>query len=123
MGLERAVAVAQQHADLVAAVVGGDDVGDAVAVQIRHGHRDRAAPVANVSFVWNEPSALPSSTLTLLSEPVGGDDVGHAVAVRSATTTWNGARWVRAADCCVPNVKCRRRCPAARSPCRRPGWR
>jgi hypothetical protein len=38
--LEGAVAVAQQHADSVAEQVGDDEVGLAVAVEVRHRYRD-----------------------------------------------------------------------------------
>ena len=40
--LERAVAVAQSHRDRVVGVVGEDQVGDAVAVDVRHRHLARA---------------------------------------------------------------------------------
>ena len=48
--------------------VGGDEVGLAVAVEVRHGHRaDRQSRLAKVCCGWKVPSPLPSSTLTVLS--------------------------------------------------------
>ena len=46
LGSEGAVAVSQQHAHGVAAVVGDDEVGHAVAVEVRDRDRCGSAPVA-----------------------------------------------------------------------------
>ena len=64
-GLEGAVAVAQQHAHVAADVVGDDEVGLAVAVDVRHRHGRGFEPAAKVSGAWKVPSPLPSSTLTV----------------------------------------------------------
>ena len=66
--LEGAVAVAQQDTHRVVDVVGGDDVGNAVAGQVRdrHGSVVRANRVV-YSRAWKVPSPLPISTLTVPS--------------------------------------------------------
>ena len=46
VGLEGPVAVAQEHAHAGAFVIGGDDVRDAVAVEVGDGYRKRPCPVA-----------------------------------------------------------------------------
>ena len=67
-GLEGAVAVAQQHAHVVAAVVGGDDVGDAVAVEVRHLHFVRSLRRPDTICGGPKvPSPWFRSTLTSLS--------------------------------------------------------
>ena len=63
-GLEGAVAVAQQHAHV--AGVGGREVELAVGVEVADRERKGLAPVAEFTAGWNVPSALPSSTLTVL---------------------------------------------------------
>ena len=50
LGLEGPVAVAQQHAYRITAVIGHDDVGFAVAVQIANRHRSGPLPVAKVCW-------------------------------------------------------------------------
>ena len=52
---------------VLVALVGGDEVGLAVAVEIRHRHRVRRyVPVGSGLRQLEVPSPLPSSTLTVL---------------------------------------------------------
>ena len=76
---KRSVAVIQEHAHAVAAVVVGDDVELAVAGQVGHRHciRPRGATVV-LRRLECAVALLPMSTLTVLYG-VGGDDVGYAV--------------------------------------------
>ena len=81
MGLECAVAVAQEHAHVRAGVVGGDDVGDAVAVQVGHRHRDRQPSGGEGLLRLERAVAIAQQHAHAVVGPVGGDDVGDAVAV------------------------------------------
>src|SRR5439155_5173024 len=79
--LEGAVAVAQEHAHGTGFVVGGDDVGDAVAIHVRHRHRKRT-PVRGKSLLRLERAVAVAEQHThTVSGSIGGDDVGDAVAV------------------------------------------
>ena len=49
---EAAVAVAQQHAHVVAADIVGDEVGDAVAVEVGHGDGAGALPARKETAAW-----------------------------------------------------------------------
>ena len=73
--------VAQQHAHVVAAVVGGDEVGLAVAVEVpdRHGVRTRAD--GEVCGGAEGAGARPQQHAHDVVVEVGGDEVGLAVAV------------------------------------------
>ena len=79
--LEVPLAVAKQHRHRVIAVVGGDDVGPAIAVDIRHRHRmGFIAHGKGLGATGRLPSPLPSNTDTVLSPGLAGDDVGQAIA-------------------------------------------
>ena len=64
-----------------------------------------AVPVAKVSLVWKEPSRLPRSTLTLLSDRLAVTMSGMPSPLRSATATWNGAQVGGGGGCCAPKEK------------------
>ena len=84
LGLEGAVAVAQQHAYRVTVSIGHDEVGFAVAVHIANRHRIGTLPVAKVCWAWKVPLPLPSSTLTVLLFGLATTRSGIAVAVHIA---------------------------------------
>ena len=70
LGLEGAVAVAQQDRHVVAVVVGDGEVGAAVAVEVaRHDRVWVVSQPRSVTWGWNVPSPLPSSTDTVSSPP------------------------------------------------------
>ena len=86
--LERAVAVAQQHAHRVVAPVGGDDVGDAVAGQVGHRHASRGRSRRGRPSAGSKvPLPLPSSTLTLLSTALATTRSGLPSPFKSTTLT------------------------------------
>ncbi len=80
LGLERAVAIAQQHADRASAFVGGDNVELAVAVQVRH--RDRRRARSDREGLLRREGAVPVAQqhADRVVAVVGGDDVLFAVA-------------------------------------------
>ena len=77
--LERAVAVAQQHRHRVVAVVGGDDVGVAIA-KVRDRHRIRITPHGKGLGRLEGAVAVAQQHRHRVVAIVGGDDVGVAVA-------------------------------------------
>ena len=92
MGLEGAVAVAQEHAHAGAFVIGGDDVGDAVAVEVGDGHRKRPLSGGIGLLRLERAVAVAQEHAHTVSGPVGGDDVGDAVAVEVRHHDLKGGR-------------------------------
>ena len=124
LGLERAVAVAQQHADAVVGSVGGDDVGDAVAVQVGHDDLKRAQGGGGGGLLGARGEcavAVAHEHAGRVVALIGGDDVDLAVAAQVGRR--DAARGAAGREGLLRAGTCRRRCPAARSPCCRPGWR
>ena len=79
---ENAGAVVQQHADVIAAEVGDEEVGLAVAVDVRHLDAMRVVPpeLKGEPESVKPPLPLPSSTY-VVAALVGGNDIDLAVAV------------------------------------------
>ena len=74
----------------VVALVGGDDVDLAIAVEVAHRDRARCCPVGKTSCGSKVPSPLPSSTLTVLSPRLDVTMSGMPSPLKSAVTSVNG---------------------------------
>ena len=111
--LECAVAVAQQHAEYVAAV-GNHEIGNAIAVDVRHRHGEGPDSVLKLCAVWKVPSPLPRNTLTVLPMLLLVTRSGLPSPLTSATAT-RVRPSVRSEV--VRTGTCHRHCPTARSHC------
>ncbi len=100
LGLERAVAVAQQHRHVLSLLVGDGEVEVAVAGEVPGHDRVGLDPTALLLGLsgWKVPSPLPSNTDTVSSAVVGDGEVEVAVAGEIAGHDRVGCRPDRVSD-------------------------
>ena len=79
---EGAVAVAQQHVDGAGVAVADDQVELAVAVEVGHRQRGRAAAGGEGLLGLEGAVAVAQEHAHVVAAVVGGDDIGNAVAVQ-----------------------------------------
>ena len=93
---EGAVAVAQQHADRRTAVVGDDEIGQAIAVEIAGGQRDRPGTGGEVSSGLEGVVAVAEQDANIATAVIGDGEVKVGIGIEpgSEDKVWAGANGV-----------------------------